>query len=182
MLTLIFFVAYCYLHYFFLKYKMIMGSGITVLNTSKVWVSKARDALDVAASLLRQMNEVIAICHPSAPVPLPFASGDISSGGSNGWNHAVKIIGSNGFAKARALPAYKEISLDAAELQQVDMEMLFGRSRHGKNMDESSDERSFYLSLLNLITMHATVCFGCIDVRMIVDPNGIGKKVNIYSL
>jgi hypothetical protein len=157
------------------------GGEVTVLNIDKVWVSKSRDALDVAAYLLRMMNEVIAILHPSAPVPLPFPNGDISTGGSNGWNSAVRSIGSHGFSRARSLPAFKEIGLDAAELQQVDMEKLFGRSRHGKG-DESSDERSFYISLLNLLTMHATVMFGCIDVNVIVDPKRIGRKVILKLL
>lgn len=148
-----------------------------MLNTSKVWVSESRDALDVAASLLRMMNEVIALCHPSAPVPLPYANGDLSTGGSNGWNKAVRLIGPNGFQKVKSKAQFKEITLDAAELQKVDMLTLLGRSRHGTNSDESSDERSFYLSLLNLIIMHATVCFGCTDVNLIVDMHGIGKKV-----
>lgn len=148
-----------------------------MLNASKVWVSESRDALDVAASLLRMMNELIALCHPSNPVPLPFANGDLTTGGSAGWNRAVRSIGPTGFGRARALSCFKEIALDAAELQRVDMLNLLGRSRHGNNSDESSDERSFYLSLLNLLVMHATVSLGIVDVNVIVHKNGVGNKV-----
>jgi hypothetical protein len=154
-------------------------SDVIVLNEAKVWVSEAKDALDVAASLLAMMNEVIAACHPRSPVPLPFPNGDITSGGSQGWNQAVRSIGPQGFINARRMPSFQEICLDAAELQRVDMDKLLGRSRHGAD-DSSSDERSFYLSLLNLLTMHATIKFGGFNLGVITDAHGVSRKVGYH--
>jgi hypothetical protein len=87
-------------------------------------------------------------------------------------------------------PTYFELVLDAAELQKVDLGVLdFSESASSSSSPSSSNGdddghhhshprgQTFYLALLNLLTMHAGVAFAGVGLGALVDPARHGSKI-----
>jgi len=139
-------------------------TGTVVLNGAKIWVSDARNPLTVVHALLDAARGVFAVARgaDAAPAPLPLgpfrgAGGraNSSNGSSNdnsdlaslaaggpSWGAAVRSVGAVGFATARSSAAFKELTLDAAELQRLDLSLLTRRATQTSSDSSSSSSSS----------------------------------------
>ena len=133
-------------------------TGTVVLNGAKIWVSDARNPLTVVHALLDTARGVFAVARgaDAAPAPLPlgpFRGAGNQSNGSNSelaslaaggpsWGAAVRSVGASGFTAARSSAAFKELTLDAAELQRLDLSLLTRRATQTPSGSTSSSSSS----------------------------------------